>query len=540
MKKTILVTSALPYANGPIHIGHLLEYIQTDIYVRAMKLFGHSCHYLCADDAHGTPIMIKAKSLGIEPEQLIEKMRLEHLEDFAKFHIEFDYYHSTHSEENREITNSIYNTLKEKGLIKRKNINQYYDTEKKMFLPDRYIKGTCPNCNAENQYGDGCEECGEIYSPTELINPTSALSDSIPQIKTSEHLFFSLHECRTFLQSYIDSGSLQKEISNKMREWLNDELRDWDISRDGPYFGFTIPGEVDKYFYVWLDAPIGYMAATKKYLSTRTDIADSISFDEFWSQDANTELVHVIGKDISYFHCLFWPSILQSCGYRLPNTIQCHGFITLNGRKMSKSKDNYYSAGDWAQKYDPEHLRYFYASKINGSITDLDLNLIEYQNKINSEIIGKLINIPSRCVRLLDKYCSSKLANVNNPLSEKLATLQEECQTYYRQWDFASVTRATMKLADEVNAHISEVKPWELFKQDKTSKQAHETITTGIECFRVLVTCLAPIIPEIAKKSALLLGQQEMGWEITSQPGGTVNSFRPLSSRVDVSVERKA
>ena len=531
-KKTILITSALPYANGPIHVGHLLEYIQTDIYVRAMKLFGHTCHYVCADDAHGTPIMLKAKKLNKQPEDMIEEMRELHLADFQKFNIEFDIYDTTHSDENRENTVDIYSRLYKKGLIKKQSISQYYDEIEGIFLPDRYLVGTCPKCKSENQYSDGCDKCGAVYAPFELLQPKSTISDSKPVVRETDHLLFKLNESKEFLKEYITSGVLQPEMVNKMKEWLDDEddLKVWDISREEPYFGFEIPDEPNKYFYVWLDAPIGYISATEKLFNGKKK-----KFNEYWGKDSVHELIHVIGKDIAYFHSLFWPAILHSAGYRIPSKIQCHGFVTINGEKMSKTKGNYYTASDWAEKFNPEYLRYYYASKINGRIADLDLNIDDFTTKVNSDIVGKLVNIPSRCAKLLEKYCDNTLiVGGDNPFSQKLMELSSQCEHLYNNWVFSEVVKITSSMADEINAYISQAEPWRLFKtsNENNHKHAHQVISNGLESYRILITCLAPIVPDIAHKSMLLYKNEKLEWISKPLTSAKINTYQQLSSRV--------
>jgi len=449
MTRKILVTSALPYANGSIHLGHLVEYIQTDIWVRFLKMQGHQVHYVCADDTHGTPIMLRAEKEGITPEALIEKVHAEHSQDFADFLVEFDNYYSTNSEENRQLASQIYLALRDNGKIVSKTIEQFYDPAKQMFLPDRFIKGECPKCHAKDQYGDSCEACGATYNPTELINPYSAVSGAAPVRKQTEHFFFKLSDCADFLRDWTRKGSLQNEAANKMHEWLGDagenKLSDWDISRDAPYFGFEIPDAPGKYFYVWLDAPIGYMASFKN-LCTRL----GLDFDAYWGQHSEAELYHFIGKDILYFHALFWPAMLQYAGYRTPSQVFAHGFLTVNGEKMSKSRGTFVNARSYLEHVkNPEYLRYYYAAKLNGSMEDIDLNLDDFVARVNSDLVGKYINIASRTAGFIHKRFDGKLLGMSqHPVVNSLRQTAQDIANAYEQRDFSRALREIMRLAD--------------------------------------------------------------------------------------------
>ncbi|MDI9348030.1 MAG: methionine--tRNA ligase [Methylacidiphilales bacterium] len=530
MSKTILITSALPYANGPIHIGHLLEHIQTDTYARAARMFGNTCWYVCADDAHGTPIMISAKNQQCTPLELITKLHQEHKDDFALFSIMHDCYHSTHSSENQTHTNRVYQLLKSKGLITRKLLPQMYDEASAMFLPDRFIRGECPKCKSPEQYGDGCEVCGATYSPADLINPRSFVSGTKPIIKESEHLFFELTPLREFLHTYITSCALQSEIANKMKEWVEGDLKAWDISREAPYFGFLIPDEVDKYFYVWLDAPIGYIASSEKLLTTLgRDIND------VWGENSDVDLIHVIGKDIAYFHCLFWPAMLHAAGHRTPTQIQCHGFITIQGEKMSKSKGNFITARDWAQQQDTDHLRYYLCAKMQGTIVDMDLDFNEFELKINADLIGKFVNIPSRCAQLLATYCDHKTTSENdiNPFATHIEELFSHASQLYLEWKIGEVIKDSMRLADMINSYLSDAKPWSAFKNPTTAQAAQQTCTFALEAFVALASVLSPIIPTISKNSLALFLIKQPCIQFTSLRGITLQPFTQLSARVN-------
>jgi len=471
--RKILITSALPYANGPIHLGHLVEYIQTDIWSRFQKMRGNECTYVCADDAHGTPIMLRAQAEGITPEKLIAKSSEEHQADFAGFNIAFDHYHSTNSPENKEFAEYIYNQLNAKGYISRKTITQSYDPEKEMFLPDRFVKGTCPKCKSEDQYGDNCEVCGATYSPTDLINPKSAVSGATPIEKETDHLFFELGQFEEMLKEWTHAGHLQTQIANKLDEWLETGLRGWDISRDAPYFGFEIPGETNKFFYVWLDAPIGYMSSFKAYCDK-----SGLNFDEYWKQDSKAELYHFIGKDIINFHALFWPAMLSGAGFRTPNAVFAHGFLTVDGQKMSKSRGTFIMAKTYLDHLNPEYLRYYYAAKLSGRIDDIDLNLEDFAQRVNSDLVGKVVNIASRCAGFVVKKFDGKLATVwsteANVLYQSFAEKSEEIADLYEQREYGHAMREIMALADKANEYIAETAPWVLAKEEGLLKTKYK------------------------------------------------------------------
>ncbi len=533
-KRKILITSALPYANGPIHLGHLVEYIQTDIWARFQKMRGHNCIYVCADDAHGTPIMLKAQAEGIEPEELIVRVSKEHQDDFAGFNIQFDHYHSTHSAENQQYSNYIYNKLKENGHISRKTISQLFDPEKEMFLPDRFIKGTCPKCKTADQYGDNFEACGATYSTTELIDPKSAVSGATPIEKDSDHLFFELAHFEEMLKEWTHKGHLQTQIANKLDEWFETGLRAWDISRDAPYFGFEIPGEKDKFFYVWLDAPIGYMASFKAYCDkTGTD------FNEYWKVGSETELYHFIGKDIIYFHALFWPAMLSGAEFRTPDAIYAHGFLTVDGQKMSKSRGTFIMAKTYLEYLNPEHLRYYFAAKLSSKIDDIDLNLEDFAQRVNSDLIGKVVNIASRCAGFIVKKFDGKLAQTWSKQAQDLydntVSRSEKIANLYESREYGQAMREIMAIADIANEYIDETAPWVLAKQEGKENELHESVTVGINMFRVLIIFLAPVIPETAQKSFAFLQLNEIKWSDVNTPllGHKINKFKLLMQRVE-------
>lgn len=531
-QRNILVTSALPYANGPIHLGHMLEYIQTDIWVRFQQLRGHNCIYVCADDAHGTPIMLKAQQMGITPEEMINQVHTEHSSDFSDFLVKFDNYHSTHSDENRELAQSIYLKLKESGHIKTRTISQLFDPEKGMFLPDRFVKGTCPKCGAEDQNGDNCEVCGATYSPTDLKSPKSVISGAEPVLKDSEHFFFDLPAFEGMLKEWTASGSLQDEMANKMNEWFEQGLQQWDISRDAPYFGFEIPGAEGKYFYVWLDAPIGYMGSFKNLCDKR----DDLDFDAFWSKDSDAEVYHFIGKDIIYFHSLFWPAMLEGAGYRKPNNVFAHGYVTVNGEKMSKSRGTFIKARTYLDHLQPEYLRYYYAAKLNNRIVDIDLNLEDFTQRVNSDLIGKVINIASRTAGFITKRFDATLALecANVDLLDEFLAAQDTIAELYEQREFGKAMREIMALADKANQYIAEQAPWQLAKAEETMVQAHNVCSLAIELFRILLTYLKPVVPELAAKVEAFLGR-ELTWAglETTMFGQTIQPFKALMQRID-------
>ncbi|WP_338018478.1 methionine--tRNA ligase [Halorhodospira halophila] len=534
MARRILVTSALPYANGPIHLGHLVEYIQTDIWARFQRLRGNECYYVCADDAHGTPIMLKARERGVEPEQLIEEMAASHQADFADFLIGFDRYHSTHSEENRHFAELIYQRLEAGGHIERHTIEQLYDPGEGMFLPDRYIKGTCPRCGAAEQYGDSCEACGATYTPAELQDPVSVISGERPEIRQSEHLFFRLQDFEAMLRQWASTEHLQPEIINKLNEWFEAGLRDWDISRDAPYFGFRIPGTEDKYFYVWLDAPIGYMASFRRLAEER-----GIDFDAFWDAERadETELYHFIGKDIAYFHTLFWPAMLHGAGYRTPTAVYCHGFLTVNGQKMSKSRGTFITARTYLEHLDPEYLRYYTAAKLSDSVEDIDLSFDDFVQRVNSDVVGKLVNIASRCAGFITKRFDGRLApRLSAPeLFRTFTASAERIAELYEQREYARAVREIMHLADQANQYIDAEKPWERIKDPEQAQAVQEICTMGLNLFRILVLYIKPIMPRLAEDAEAFLNIEPLSWADVQAPllDHGINKFKPLKTRID-------
>jgi methionyl-tRNA synthetase len=531
-KRTMLVTSALPYANGSIHLGHLVEYIQTDIWVRFQKMRGHDCTYVCADDAHGTPIMLRARQEGIEPEELISRVAEEHRADFADFHIGFDNYHSTHSEENRALSALIYTRNRDAGHIETATITQAYDPEKQMFLPDRFIKGECPRCGAADQYGDSCEVCGATYSPTELKNPVSAVSGATPVEKDSLHYFFTLADFEDMLRKWTASGHLQEEVSNKLGEWFKDGLRNWDISRDAPYFGFEIPDAPGKYFYVWLDAPIGYLASFKQYCE-RT----GKDFEAYLKPDSDVELYHFIGKDIIYFHALFWPAMLSGAQLRLPTAIFAHGFLTVNGQKMSKSRGTFITARTYLDHLNPEYLRYYFAAKLGSGIDDLDLSMDDFTQRVNSDLVGKVVNIASRCAGFISKRFDGSLASQLSEaaLYQTFVKAGEEIASLYEAREYGRAIREIMTLADTANQYIDECKPWVLAKQDGAEQALQDVCTMGLNLFRVLLTYLSPVLPAMAKQVCDFLRIGSMDWADINAPlvNHRIANYAALMTRVD-------
>lgn len=532
MQRKILVTSALPYANGSIHLGHLVEYIQTDIWVRFQKMRGHECHYVCADDAHGTPIMLRAQNEGISPEQLIASVAQEHQADFADFAIAFDNYHSTHSEENRQLSSQIYLANRDAGHIESRTISQAYDPEKEMFLPDRFIRGECPKCGTADQYGDNCEACGATYDPTELKNPVSAVSGATPITKDSEHYFFKLGNFETLLREWTQGDHLQNEVSRKLNEWFESGLQDWDISRDVPYFGFEIPDAPGKFFYVWMDAPIGYLASFKNYCDKT-----GVDFDAFMQADSQTELVHFIGKDIIYFHALFWPAMLQGAGFRLPNRIFAHGFLTVDGKKMSKSRGTFIKARTYLDHLNPEYLRYYFAAKLNNTIEDIDLNLEDFQNRINADLVGKVVNIASRCAGFIQKRFHGKLGDdLADPALFKLFTAQADSIAHrYEQREFAQAMREIMLLADKANQYIDEQKPWVVAKQNDQDDALQAICTMGINLFRVLMGYLKPVLPRTTEQAEIFLKIEPLQWQQLEIPllATEIGAYVALMNRVE-------
>ena len=489
--RKILVTSALPYANGSIHIGHVLESVITDIWVRYQNINGNECLYFCADDTHGTPVMLKAKELGIDPEELIKRTREEHIKSYSRFNINFDNFYTTHSDENKKYAEDIYQKCKEGNLIFKKEIEQFYDSEEGLFLSDRFIKGTCPKCGAEDQYGDGCSVCGTTYTPDDLLNPVSSLSNSELTKKRTEHVFFDLPQMKDFLENYLKDLTLQDPIKNKLNEWIEDGLKPWDISRDKPYFGFEIPGEKDKYFYVWLDAPIGYLASAKNWAEN-----NNMDMKDLWGESSDYEIHHFIGKDIAYFHALFWPALLKSSNIRLPESINVHGFLTIDGEKMSKSNGTFINADDFAENYDGELLRYYFADKFNNSIDDLDFNEDEFIQKINSDIVGKYLNIASRVSKFIEKNGNNLSSNLDVDFIEKNLSMIDEVIEHYENLNLSKSVKIIMKMADEVNKYINENEPWK-----SSEEKAVEVSSTAINCFRVISILLNPVLPTITSKA---------------------------------------
>ena len=489
--RKILVTSALPYANGSIHIGHVLESVITDIWVRYQNINGNECLYFCADDTHGTPVMLKAKELGIDPEELIKRTREEHIKSYSRFNINFDNFYTTHSDENKKYAEDIYQKCKEGNLIFKKEIEQFYDSEEGLFLSDRFIKGTCPKCGTEDQYGDGCSVCGTTYTPDDLVNPVSSLSNSELTKKKTEHVFFDLPQMKDFLENYLKDLTLQDPIKNKLNEWIDDGLKPWDISRDKPYFGFEIPGEKDKYFYVWLDAPIGYLASAKNWAEN-----NNMDMKDLWGESSDYEIHHFIGKDIAYFHALFWPALLKSSNIRLPESINVHGFLTIGGEKMSKSNGTFINADDFAENYDGELLRYYFADKFNNSIDDLDFNEDEFIQKINSDIVGKYLNIASRVSKFIEKNGNNLSANLDVDFIEKNLSMIDEVIEHYENLNLSKSVKIIMKMADEVNKYINENEPWK-----SSEEKAVEVSSTAINCFRVISILLNPVLPTITSKA---------------------------------------
>ncbi len=530
--RKMLVTSALPYANGHLHLGHLVEHIQTDIWVRTHKMLGHQCISICGDDAHGTPIMLKAEQLGISPEALTQEMQQSHEHDFLAFGIDYDCYHTTHSSENQVLAASIYAKLQARGDIITKTIRQAYDPVKNMFLPDRYVKGTCPKCGTTDQYGDNCESCGATYAPTDLLNPISAISGAKPIEKESEHYFFDLPRYEKLLKDWTRNGHLQTEVANKLDEWFAAGLKQWDISRDAPYFGFQIPGTTDKYFYVWLDAPIGYMASFKKYCDEH-----DASFDEFWDKASTTELYHFVGKDIVYFHALFWPAILAGSDHRLPTAIYTHGFLTVDGQKMSKSRGTFIEARTYLNHLHPEYLRYYFAAKLNGRVDDLDLNFADFTNRINSDLVGKVVNIASRCAGFINKRFENQLAaSLCEPTLYKnlLGTRQTIIDAYIER-DYARAIRHIMEAADQVNQYIDAKKPWVLAKDPERLSEVQAICTMGLNLFRLLMTFLKPVLPQMAMEAEKFLNCESLMWNSVDSPllDHTIHPFVPLMVRVE-------
>jgi methionyl-tRNA synthetase len=530
--RKILVTSALPYANGPIHLGHLVEYIQTDIWVRFQKQRGNSCYFVCADDTHGTPIMLKADREGVTPEQLIAQVGKEHLADFTEFGVAFDNYHSTHSEENKAYSTLIYERLRDAGHISSRTITQAFDPVKNMFLSDRFIKGECPKCGAVDQYGDSCEACGATYSPTELKNAVSAISGAKPIPKDSVHYFFDLANFTDMLRDWTNAGHLQAEVRNKLAEWLDGGLQQWDISRDAPYFGFEIPDAPGKYFYVWLDAPIGYMASFKNLCDKQ-----GLDFNEFWSKNSDAELYHFIGKDIIYFHALFWPAMLSGAHFRTPSAIFAHGFLTVNGEKMSKSRGTFITARTYLEHLNPEYLRYYFAAKLSAGVDDIDLNFDDFSQRVNSDLVGKVVNIASRCSGFIAKRFDNRLAEqCSEPaLFQDFVNANQPIAEFYEAREFGKAMREIMALADKANQYIDEKKPWLIAKEVGKDQELHDVCTMGLNLFRLLAVYLKPVIPVLAENAESFLNIASQAWPIGAQPllNHAINDFKPLMTRVE-------
>ncbi|KPQ24943.1 MAG: methionyl-tRNA synthetase [Halomonas sp. HL-48] len=530
--RRILVTSALPYANGAIHLGHLLEYIQTDIWVRFQKSRGQQCYYVCADDAHGTAIMLRAEQEGISPEALIERVSSDHQADFARFGVAFDNYHSTHSAENRHYSELIYQRLRDKGHIATREIEQMFDPQKGLFLADRFIKGTCPKCGADDQYGDNCEKCGATYTPAELINPVSAISGATPEVRSSMHYFFKLPDFAEFLQHWINDGHVQPQIRNKLMEWFESGFNEWDISRDAPYFGFEIPDAPGKYFYVWLDAPIGYLASFKNLCER-----EGIDFDSFWQPSSDAEVYHFIGKDIVYFHALFWPAMLHGADLRTPTAVNCHGFLTVDGAKMSKSRGTFIKAATYADYLDPEYLRYYFAAKLTSKVDDLDLNLEDFAARVNSDLVGKVVNIASRCAGFVKKLGGGRLsAHCSEPqMVARFIAAGDGIAEDFEAREFSRAMRRIMELADEANTYIADKEPWVLAKQQGRDAEVLDICSVGINLFRQLMIYLAPVVPAMAEQARVFLNVDTLDWESRHDllVDHDINKFKPLMQRIE-------
>jgi methionyl-tRNA synthetase len=531
--RKILVTSALPYANGSIHLGHLLEHIQTDVWTRFQRMRGHSCYSVCADDAHGTPVMLRAQQLGITPEEMVAQTRDEHHQDLIDFGINYDNYHVTHSDENKELCELVYNRLDDAGYISKRVISQLYDPEKEMFLPDRFVQGTCPKCGAEDQNGDSCDVCSATYDPTELKNPRSVVSGAEPVLRDSEHYFFDLPQFQDMLQDWLQSGAVQPEIANKLKEWFEEGMQQWDISRDAPYFGFEIPNAPGKFFYVWVDAPVGYMASFKNLC----DKTDGLNFDEYWNKDSDAELYHFIGKDITYFHCLFWPAMLEGAGFRKPSAVNVHGFVTVNGAKMSKSKGTFIKGRTYLDHLNPEYLRYYFASKLSDAVSDIDLNFEDFAQKVNSDLVGKVVNIASRCASFITKRFDGKLSS--NVLEPELVAEFHQAEAIiaqaFEKRQYNKAIREIMALADKANQFIDTNAPWVTIKDETKQKFTHDVCSLGINLFRILVVYLKPVVPILASQSEAFLND-ELSWKssqsvLTDHP---INKFKALMQRVDM------
>jgi methionyl-tRNA synthetase len=530
--RKILVTSALPYANGSIHLGHLLEHIQTDIWTRFQRMQGHTCYSVCADDAHGTPVMLKAQQLGITPEEMVAQTRAEHHQDLLDFHVKYDNYYVTHSDENKELCELVYKRLQAAGYISQRTISQLYDPQKEMFLPDRFVKGTCPSCKSEDQNGDSCDVCSATYDPTELINPRSVVSGATPVLRDSEHYFFDLPQFAGMLQDWLKSGAIQIEMANKLQEWFEKGLQQWDISRDAPYFGFEIPGAPGKFFYVWVDAPVGYMASFKNLCDRQ-----GIDFDEYWAKDSRAELYHFIGKDITYFHCLFWPAMLEGAGFRKPTGVNVHGFVTVNGAKMSKSKGTFIKGRTYLDHLNPEYLRYYFASKLSDAVSDIDLNFEDFAQKVNADLVGKVVNIASRCASFINKRFDSRLsATVLEPtLVAEFQAAQTSIADAYEKRQYSKAIREIMALADKANQFIDANAPWVSIKDPSKLQFTHDVCSLGINLFRLLVIYLKPVVPALAEQAEQFLNDS-LTWSSLNETlkDHTVNPFKALLQRVEM------
>lgn len=532
-KRKMLVTNALPYANGPLHLGHMVGYIQSDIWVRLQKMRGHDCLFICGDDSHGTPIMIQAEKMGLSPETMIAQIGNEHKQDFVDYVIEFDNYYTTHSQENQEMVNLIFNHHLKANTIHKRTIKQLFDPVKKMFLPDRYIKGECPSCGAKEQYGDNCEACGATYLPTDLKNPYSTLSGAKPIEKESEHYFFKLQDYTDFLTTWIRNGHLQEQVTNKLDEWLNAGLREWDVSRDAPYFGFLIPGETDKYFYVWLDGCIGYMSILKNLCSQR----NGLDFDDYWGKESTAEIYHFVGKDIIYFHALFWPALLHGANFRTPTAIFANGYLTVNGQKMSKSRGTFIKARTYLEHLQPEYIRYYFAAKLSDRIEDLDINFDDFTLRINSDLVGKFINIASRCASFINNHFAGKLSAkcIEPQLYQSFSQAGDEIADKWDKLEYSHVIRQIMALADRANQYIDEKKPWALMKEPSKKQEVQDVCSMGINLFRVLMIYLKPVLPQTAKQVERFLNIAPLQWDDKNSPlvNHTICEFQPLINRID-------
>ena len=531
--KKFLVTNALPYANGPLHLGHLLEHIQADIWVRFQRLKGHECLFVAGDDAHGTPIMLKAEELGLTPDELIQNIYKEHTEELSKFLISYDNYHTTHSEENKELSEEIFKSAEKKGLITKKNIEQLFDITKDMFLSDRYVKGQCPSCGAKEQYGDNCEVCSATYDACELVDPISQLTDTKPTLKESEHLFFQLTKLKTQIVSWLNQSDIQTSVINKLNEWLSGELKDWDISRDKPYFGFQIPGYKDKYFYVWLDAPIGYIASTKNFLKNSNS---SFNLDDVWGIKSEFNIYHFIGKDVMYFHTLFWPALLSAGEYKMPNGVHVHGFLTVNGEKMSKSRGTFILAKAYLKFLEPEYLRYFFASKLSNGVEDIDMNYEDFRQRVNSDLVGKYINIASRSAKFINKNFDNKLSGkLDQPeLVQSFVNKSNLLDELYNKRLYSKAVKEIMTLADQANQYFDSKKPWILIKEDPSSQEVQEICTTTLNLFKILSIYLNPILPKITNGAFNFLNLKLQTWEDINSiiVDKRINKYEPLINRI--------